>query len=87
MESLVPLNLLFGILVPLMVLAYWTFVFFTLYHLTRFGIGTKPKISAAIYLAGSIALFFICYALASGINIDMVKVWLQQAKLISVATF
>jgi len=38
---------------------FWLFVFVTIYHLIRFGVGTHPKIVAAIYLAGSGGLFSI----------------------------
>ena len=36
---------------------YWAYVFVTFYHLVRFGVGTRPKIFALIFLAGS-AVFF-----------------------------
>lgn len=37
---------------------FWLHTFFILYHLMRFGIGTRPKQAALIYLIGSITLFF-----------------------------
>ncbi len=38
-------------------LVFWIYVFFIIYHLTRFGIGTKPKIIAFIFFIGSAFLF------------------------------
>lgn len=36
---------------------YWLNVFFIIYHLVRFGIGTKPKIIALVFFIGSMFLF------------------------------
>jgi len=36
---------------------YWLNAFFIIYHLTRFGIGTYPKLIALVFFAGSVALF------------------------------
>ena len=38
-------------------LIYWIYVFFIIYHLTRFGIGQKPKVIAFIFFMGSAFLF------------------------------
>ncbi|OGN00308.1 MAG: hypothetical protein A2736_00865 [Candidatus Yanofskybacteria bacterium RIFCSPHIGHO2_01_FULL_41_27] len=36
---------------------YWIYSFFIVYHLVRFGIGTKPKFIAFIFMMGSLLLF------------------------------
>jgi hypothetical protein len=36
---------------------YWIQAFFIVYHLTRFGIGSRPKIMALAFFIGSILLF------------------------------
>jgi hypothetical protein len=69
MEYFLVPKIVFAILGLFAMFAYWAFAFFTLYHLTRFGIGTKPKIFSAIFLAGSIGLF--CISTALFLNIDM----------------
>lgn len=38
-------------------LVFWIYVFFIVYHLTRFGISTKPKIIAFVFFMGSAFLF------------------------------
>lgn len=38
-------------------LIYWIYVFFIIYHLTRFGVGLKPKIIAFVFFMGSALLF------------------------------
>ncbi len=49
---------------PLLILvvalvAYWVMAYFLLYHLTRFGVGTEPKLVSFVFLLGSIALTII----------------------------
>lgn len=49
---------------PLLILvvalvAYWVLAYFLLYHLTRFGVGTEPKLVSFVFLLGSIALTII----------------------------
>ena len=38
---------------------YWIFNFIVFYHLTRFGIGVRPKRYAATFLFGSVILFCV----------------------------
>ena len=38
---------------------YWIMAFFILYHLIRFGVSTKPKQLALVFLFGSIILSLI----------------------------
>ncbi len=52
-----PFNL-FLIAFLVMLAIYWLFSFFILYHLIRFGVGTRPKQASLIYLVGSLLLFF-----------------------------
>jgi hypothetical protein len=40
-------------------LFYWAQAFFIVYHLVRFGVGTKPKLVALIYFAGAILLYTV----------------------------
>ena len=49
---------------------YWVFNFITLYHLTRFGIGVQPKRFAAVFLLGSMTLFFVCVLILANIDIN-----------------
>jgi hypothetical protein len=60
----------FAVLVLLFILVYWIFNFIILYHLTRFGIGTQPKKFAAVFLLGSIILFFISASFFAGLDTD-----------------
>lgn len=53
--------------------AYWVFNFVILYHLTRFGIGVQPKKFAAIFLLGSVGLFFISVLLFADINMENLR--------------
>ena len=45
------------LLLGLVAVVYWTNAFFIVYHLTRFGIGPRPKFLALVFLIGSVALF------------------------------
>ncbi len=49
---------LYGVFIGSIVF-YWGMTFFVLYHLIRFGIGTKPKRLSFIFLLGSIFLTLI----------------------------
>ncbi len=53
------------ILLSLGLAVYWTNAFFVIYHLTRFGVGPKPKILALVFFAGSFALFGVVAVLYS----------------------
>ena len=46
----------------------WLFVFFIFYHIVRFGVGTQPKIGSAIFVLGSLVLFFMSVTFFSIIN-------------------
>jgi len=52
--SLIPLTL--SITATAAIAIFWLLSFFVLYHLIRFGVGTKPKQLALIYLLGSVFL-------------------------------
>lgn len=42
----------------LALLLFWLDIFFILYHLIRFGIGTRPKQASLIFMIVSLFLFF-----------------------------
>ncbi|MGB3922187.1 MAG: hypothetical protein WBL19_02850 [Minisyncoccia bacterium] len=50
------LGIIFQAFVIGVLVIYWIFAFVTVYHLTRFGIGTQPKRIAGIFLTGSLIL-------------------------------
>lgn len=60
--SVIPSNILnsipfLGIAIVFLALVYWIPAFFLVYHLIRFGIGSRPKFLALIFLVGSVILF------------------------------
>lgn len=60
--SIFPANILnsipfLGIAIVFLALIYWIPAFFIVYHLTRFGIGSRPKFIALVFLVGSVVLF------------------------------
>lgn len=54
-------------------LVYWVFNFLILYHLARFGVGVQPKKFAAIFLLGSISLFFMSVLLFADLDMNSLK--------------
>jgi len=66
-------KLIFTFIFLFFILAYWIFNFIILYHLTRFGIGTQPKKFAAIFLLGSVTLFFVSAVLFAGLDLNSLK--------------
>lgn len=50
------------------VVFYWIYVFITFYHLTRFGIGSYPKIFSLVFLAVSVVLFTVVVFLYARID-------------------
>jgi hypothetical protein len=48
-----------GIAVVFISLVYWVPAFFLFYHLTRFGIGTRPKQIAFVFMIGSVVIFSV----------------------------
>lgn len=62
---------IFTLVFVFFVLVYWIFNFLILYHLTRFGIGTQPKKFSAVFLLGSITLFFVSGSLFAGLDTDV----------------
>ncbi len=42
---------------------FWIVTFTTLYHLTRFGVGTLPKKLSALFLVGAVLIFCISLVL------------------------
>ena len=62
-----------SLLALLFVFAYLIYSFVLVYHLTRFGIGTKPKKVALVYFIGSILLLMVLFVLYIQIDIGEVK--------------
>lgn len=71
--NFVSTKLIFAAVILFLFLVYWAFNFIIIYHLTRFGIGTQPKKFAAIFLFGSIILFFLSVFLFAGLDINTIK--------------
>lgn len=66
-------KLIFLAIVLFLLLGYWIFNFIILYHLTRFGIGTQPKKLAAIFLLGSVTIFFVSILLFTQVDFGSIK--------------
>ena len=62
-----------SLLALLFVFAYLIYSFVLVYHLTRFGIGTKPKKVALVYFIGSVLLLMVLFVLYIQIDIGEVK--------------
>lgn len=54
-----------------LLIIYWIGGFIILYHLIRFGVGTRPKIASFVFFIGSILLIVIAIALYA--RIDLAK--------------
>ena len=64
------LQIPFGFLLALLVfVVYWVNVFLVIYHLTRFGIGVRPKVIALVFFMGAIVLFAVAAGLAYRVNL------------------
>lgn len=61
-----------NILAAIFFLGFWIFSFITLYHLTRFGIGTFPKKLAGVFLLGVIVIF--SWSIVSFVGLDLASV-------------
>lgn len=72
MESVFPFNILLPLLAVVLILGYWTFAFFILYHLLRFGVGVKPKIVGVIFILGSIVLFGLSIIFSFGLDFGVI---------------
>jgi hypothetical protein len=66
-------KLIIAIIVLVVIVAYWAFNFIVFYHLTRFGIGTQPKKFAAVFLLGSVILFFISATFFASLDLNSLK--------------
>lgn len=64
---------IFTLVFALFILVYWIFNFIILYHLTRFGIGTQPKKFSAVFLLGSIILFFVSGSIFAGLDTNVLE--------------
>jgi hypothetical protein len=70
---MIPLSLIIIALVLLAVITYWAITFIIIYHLTRFGIGTQPKILASIFFFGSAFLSVVSIFLFFNIDVSVLK--------------
>lgn len=43
----------------ILIIIYWVQTFVILYHLIRFGVGTRPKQAALVFFLGSLTLFLL----------------------------
>jgi len=53
------------------VVVFWLFAFAILYHLIRFGVGTRPKQASLIFLIGSLVLFLIATIAVVGLMLNV----------------
>lgn len=79
--NIVPANILnsipfLGIAIVFLALLYWVPAFFIVYHLTRFGVGPRPKFIALVFLVGSVLLFSMFIITVSRLDL---AVLVQQA--------
>ncbi len=66
-------TLILLILILLLLFVYWIMTFIIFYHLVRFGIGNQPKKFVAVFLLGSIGLFFMSTAFLFSIDVNSTK--------------
>lgn len=69
-----PFAIVIHILFVLVLLIYWMFVFMTLYHLIRFGIGVEPKRFSMIFFLVSFILSVAAIVLYINIDINALLV-------------
>lgn len=70
-------NRLAAVNLPLVVFAfalvlYFIYTFIIVYHLTRFGIGVKPKLAAMIFFVGTLALLLIFFAVYASLDVQAI---------------
>ena len=61
----------FLIIVVVGVIAFWLNAFTILYHLIRFGVGTRPKQASLIFLIGSLVLFLLAIIALVGLMLNV----------------
>lgn len=61
----------FLIIVAIGLIVFWLNAFTILYHFIRFGVGTRPKQAALIFLIGSVVLFFFAIVAVVGLMLDV----------------
>lgn len=72
------LNRLATVNLPLVIFAfalalYFIYTFIIVYHLTRFGIGTKPKLAALVFFVGTLVLLMIFFAVYGSLDIQLIQ--------------
>ena len=65
-----------GIGIVFLTLVYWIPAFFIVYHLTRFGISSRPKFIALLFFIGSVILFSLFIVGVSQLDLSVLA---QQA--------
>jgi len=68
----------FLILFLIILALYLLYVFFIIYHLIRFGIGSLPKILAFIFLIGSFFFFLLAIAAFSQVSWDEILKFISE---------
>ena len=69
MPDVSTLEIALNAIIVALYLIFFFSVFFILYHLTRFGVGTHPKRFAAIFFLGAVVLFGVSILLFA--NLDL----------------
>jgi len=72
------INLILLAIALLLILVYWISSFIIFYHLVRFGVGTQPKIISAVFVLGSLVLFFTSTVLFAGIDTGRLNLELHE---------
>ncbi|MFA6297378.1 MAG: hypothetical protein WC629_02335 [Candidatus Paceibacterota bacterium] len=62
---------LFLIITVVGIILFWLNAFTILYHLIRFGIGTRPKQASLIFLIGSLVLFVFAITTIVGLILNV----------------
>lgn len=70
-------NRLAAVNLPLVIFAfalalYFIYTFIIVYHLTRFGIGTKPKLAALVFFVGTLVLLMIFFTVYGSLDVQAI---------------
>jgi hypothetical protein len=72
------------ILIGFFFIFYATYIFLISYHLTRFGIGVKPKVASFIFTWGSLILMIGVAAAFQQVNFQEILNFWQQSDLFKI---
>lgn len=59
MEHFASFTNLIALFAVVLIVIYWIHCFVILYHLIRFGVGTRPKQASVLFFIGSVFLFIL----------------------------